>query len=64
MSKRRVFWYLKDANGLTVASGDGPDDHYVRNDARHYLMMYSQDGPHKLSFRRAPKRKPTRKRGK
>ena len=55
-TKRQVFWYLKDANGMTVASGSGTA-HASHREAAHYMMLYAQEGPMKLSFRHSTKRK-------
>ena len=45
-------WELQDASGEWVAGGSANDQGAVRREGMHYLTVYLQDGPHKLTIRR------------
>ena len=44
-------------NGEVEAKGFCPDRETAEREAGHYAMMYSQDGPVKVSIRKCPERK-------
>lgn len=44
-------WELEDASGEWAAGGSGNDLSATVAEGKHYLMVYSQDGPHKLVVR-------------
>jgi hypothetical protein len=45
-------WELEDSNGEWVAGGSANDLGDVQQEGMRYLLIYSQDGPHKLIVRR------------
>jgi len=44
-------WELQDSTEEWVAGGSADDLESVRKEGVHYLLTYSQDGPHKLFIR-------------
>ena len=44
--------FLVEQDGMVVASGDAPTEDGAKREAGHYAMMYSQDGPVKVSVKR------------
>ena len=43
--------FLVEQDGMVVASGDAPTEDGAKREAGHYAMMYSQDGPVKVSVK-------------
>lgn len=54
MEKQGSFSIWQD--GMKVAGGSGPLE-AIKREAAHYAMMYSQDGPVKISVREIKPRK-------
>jgi hypothetical protein len=46
------FWFYVKQGGLTVAKGDCPTQAEAEREANHYAMMYSQDGPVTIKYRK------------
>lgn len=51
LRRERWFWYVIQ-NDITVAKGDCFRKDEAEREAAHYAMMYSQDGPVKVKFRK------------
>lgn len=50
------FWFYVIQGGLTVAKGDCPTKADAEREASHYAMMYGQDGPVTIKFRKVFRR--------
>jgi hypothetical protein len=47
-----VGWeFTVEQDGMVVASGEAPTEESARREAAHYALMYSQDGPVKVSIK-------------
>ena len=47
-----VGWeFSVEQDGMVVASGEAPTEESARREAAHYALMYSQDGPVKVSIK-------------
>jgi hypothetical protein len=51
------YWFYVYQDGLCVAKGDAPTRKDAEREAQHYAMMYGQDGPVTVKYRKAFSRK-------
>jgi len=51
------YWFYVKQGGITVAKGDAPTKAEAEREANHYAMMYGQDEPVTISYRKVFKRK-------
>jgi hypothetical protein len=52
------YWFYVYQEGLCVAKGDCPTQDQAEQEASHYAMMYGQDGPVNIKYRKvSPKGK-------